>query len=144
MPGNFLNGLTSLENNPTQKAIFGAKDLKKGNFFVTSRSHWKTCECCSRYESNETGKFLPITGLEIISPDSFLRKYPEGSTVYVMNSNYFNEIKEMSLSRYNYIKLINKLFELLQFLALKRNVKTLPFTNWDVLCAKEIAVKILL
>jgi hypothetical protein len=48
--------------------------------------------------------FLPVTGLKILSPDSFLREYPEGTNIYVMNTNYINEIKEMSLSRHHYIE----------------------------------------
>jgi len=49
------------------------------------------------------GKSLPVTGLQVLSPESFLSQYSEGTTVYVMNSNYIEEIKSMSLHRYNYV-----------------------------------------
>ena len=49
------------------------------------------------------GRFLPITGLKVLSPDDLLRLYPKGTTVYVMNTNYINEIREMSLCKYNYV-----------------------------------------
>ena len=49
------------------------------------------------------GKFLPVTGLQVLSPQLLLSHYPERATVYVMNSNYIDEIKSMSLYRYNYV-----------------------------------------
>jgi len=49
------------------------------------------------------GKFLPVTGLHVLSPETLLSHYAEGATVYVMNSNYIDEIKSMSLYRYNYV-----------------------------------------
>ena len=49
------------------------------------------------------GKFLPSTGLLVQSPSEALARLPKGSTIYVMNSNYLDEIKEMSDDRFNYI-----------------------------------------
>jgi hypothetical protein len=49
------------------------------------------------------GKFLPVTGLKVLSPESLSLHYPEGTTVYVMNSNYIEEIKSMSQYRYDYV-----------------------------------------
>lgn len=48
------------------------------------------------------GKYLPLTGLQVESPESALPKIPQGSTIYVMNSNYLNEVIEMSKNKYNY------------------------------------------
>jgi hypothetical protein len=50
------------------------------------------------------GKFIPVTGLMVNSPDQAMMKLKDGATVYVMNSNYLKEIKEMSNHRFNYIK----------------------------------------
>lgn len=49
------------------------------------------------------GRFLPATGLRVLSPANALTLLPEGSTIYVMNSNYMEEIKEMSHNAFNYI-----------------------------------------
>lgn len=49
------------------------------------------------------GKFLPSTGLRVQSPSEAFATLPKGSTIYVMNSNYLEEIKEMSNNAYNYI-----------------------------------------
>lgn len=48
-------------------------------------------------------KFLPATGLEVRSPEIGLRDLSSGATIYVMNSNYINEIREMSGNKFNYI-----------------------------------------
>jgi nucleoside-diphosphate-sugar epimerase len=50
------------------------------------------------------GKYLPSTGLLVRSPSDALATLPKGSTIYVMNSNYAEEIKEMSGHAYEYIQ----------------------------------------
>ena len=49
------------------------------------------------------GKYLPATGLKVESPEDALRNLPAGSTIYVMNSNYLEEIRAMSDNAYHYI-----------------------------------------
>ena len=49
------------------------------------------------------GKYLPATGLRIQSPAEALTTLPAGSTLYVMNSNYLNEIRSMSANQYLYV-----------------------------------------
>lgn len=49
------------------------------------------------------GKYIPLTGLKVYSPDQAMMQLKDGATVYVMNSNYLKEIKEMSNHRFNYV-----------------------------------------
>lgn len=49
------------------------------------------------------GKYLPSTGLLVQSPSAALATLPKGSAIYVMNSNYVEEIEEMSGHAYEYI-----------------------------------------
>lgn len=49
------------------------------------------------------GKFLPGTGLKVQSPQTGLIDLPSSTIIYVMNSNYMNEIKEMSKNKFKYI-----------------------------------------
>lgn len=49
------------------------------------------------------GKFLPGTGLPVKSPMQGLAELQSGSTIYVMNSNYLEEIKQMSRNIFKYI-----------------------------------------
>lgn len=51
------------------------------------------------------GHFLPATGLLVSSPEEGLQKLEVGSDLYVMNSNYFEEIKKLSFNRFNYIRI---------------------------------------
>ena len=49
------------------------------------------------------GKYLAATGLEVHSPEDALKSMPPSSTIFVMNSNYLDEIKQMSQKKYRYI-----------------------------------------
>ena len=49
------------------------------------------------------GKFLPATGLKVLSPERALVDLPTNAAIYVMNSNYLQEIKEMSHNKFHYI-----------------------------------------
>lgn len=50
------------------------------------------------------GRYLPSTGLLVQSPQDALAKIPQGSQIYVMNSNYLKEIVEMSGNQFKYIE----------------------------------------
>ncbi len=51
------------------------------------------------------GKFLPGTGLQIRSPLEGLKIMPVGASIYIMNSNYLEEIKDMSGHLFNYVRI---------------------------------------
>jgi SAM-dependent methyltransferase len=50
------------------------------------------------------GRYLPATGLRVQSPAEALPTLPAGSSIYVMNSMYLREIKEISVNRYHYVE----------------------------------------
>lgn len=54
------------------------------------------------------GKFLAATGIQVQSPAQALPQLPVGSTIFVMNSNYLDEIKRISNNAYNYIGMNNE------------------------------------
>jgi Methyltransferase domain len=49
------------------------------------------------------GKYLPASGLLVQSPEQALATLPHGSTIYVMNSNYLEEIRMLSSNAYTYV-----------------------------------------
>jgi SAM-dependent methyltransferase len=51
------------------------------------------------------GKFIAGTGLEIKSPEQGLLELEEGDTIFVMNSNYLEEIKAMTNNNYHYVSI---------------------------------------
>ena len=52
---------------------------------------------------SKQGKILARTGLQVKSPEQGLLDIEVGSTLYVMNTNYMNEIKE--ITKHNFIYL---------------------------------------
>ncbi|MDC0572449.1 class I SAM-dependent methyltransferase [Luminiphilus sp.] len=49
------------------------------------------------------GKFMPVTGVPVISPETAASDLPAETLVYVMNSNYLSEIRRMSGNKFNYV-----------------------------------------
>ncbi|MDQ0084923.1 SAM-dependent methyltransferase [Variovorax boronicumulans] len=54
------------------------------------------------------GKYMAGTGLAIVSPDRALESLPPGAHVFVMNSNYFEEIVAQSCGRFRLVKVDKK------------------------------------
>lgn len=50
-------------------------------------------------------RFLAATGIKVESPDDVLPQLADGENIYVMNSGYLAEIKQMTGQRFNYITL---------------------------------------
>lgn len=49
------------------------------------------------------GKFVAATGLQVCAPEQVLPSLPPKSPIYVMNSNYMDEIMQMTHNAYTYI-----------------------------------------
>jgi hypothetical protein len=49
------------------------------------------------------GKFLPVTAVQVCSPEQAMQLLPDNSAIYVMNSNYLNEIREFTRNKFNLI-----------------------------------------
>jgi len=49
------------------------------------------------------GKYLPGTGLLVHSPEQAMERLPRGANVYVMNSNYLDEIRTSTNNHFNYL-----------------------------------------
>ncbi|CNJ13205.1 Uncharacterised protein [Mycobacterium tuberculosis] len=47
------------------------------------------------------GKFVPATGLRVMSPEDGMATLAPGSEICVMNSNYLEEIRKMTGDRFN-------------------------------------------
>ena len=53
-------------------------------------------------------KYLPYTAIKVSSPDEIFDLLPAKSTIFVMNSNYLEEIKKMSKNLFNYVSVDNE------------------------------------
>jgi len=48
-------------------------------------------------------KYIPATGIKINSPEIAYKEIKEGDNIFVMNSNYYEEIRSATNNKYNYI-----------------------------------------
>ena len=85
-------------------AVWGG--ASKGVIFtlLMSRLRWPI-ELVIDINPAKQGKYLPVTGLMVHSPQEGLARLPSGATLYVMNSNYLEEIKKMSNNTYRYVSI---------------------------------------
>lgn len=51
---------------------------------------------------DKQGRYLPLSGLRVSSPQEALDELADGANLFVMNSNYLEEIKRMTLGRFVY------------------------------------------
>ena len=102
-PKNFTYSLTSSNYNHSEKtAIWGG--ASKGVVFALLKARaGQPVGIVIDINPVKQGKYLPSTGLLVHSVEEALKVLPKDSTVYVMNSNYFEEIKNMSNNTFKYI-----------------------------------------
>nr|WP_288257202.1 class I SAM-dependent methyltransferase [uncultured Pseudomonas sp.] len=51
---------------------------------------------------SKQGRYLPLSGVRVSSPEEAMAVLPDGANLFVMNSNYLEEIKRMTDERYVY------------------------------------------
>lgn len=103
-PDDFLSSLNSVDRaeNSEYSAVWGG--ASKGVIFTLLKARMGTpVTCIIDINPAKQGKYLPMTGLRVQSPEEALSSLPNGATIFVMNSNYLEEIKKMSGNAFNYI-----------------------------------------
>lgn len=100
-PDNFLR---SLDDNAMHKpsAVWGG--ASKGVIFSLLRERLgRPVDLVIDINPAKQGKYLPATGLMVHSPEAGLARLPAEATIYIMNSNYLEEIRQMSNNAYQYV-----------------------------------------
>jgi len=105
-----LNFLQKLEGYQTEKqaisAIWGG--ASKGVIFALLKSRLgQSIDLVIDINPAKHNKYLPSTGIKVRSPSEIFDLLPDRSTIFVMNSNYLEEIKEMSKHLFNYVSIDN-------------------------------------
>lgn len=104
-PSDFLNGFNLKKRpgqNTTPVSVWGG--ASKGVIFsLLRRRAGLPVDTVVDVNPAKQGKFLPATGLKVLSPEIALADLPSNSVIYVMNSNYLQEIIEMSHNKFHYI-----------------------------------------
>lgn len=103
-PDDFLASLESAEQNTTEPTIVWGGGSKGVIFSLLRSRNGSPVSAVVDVNPAKQGRFLPVTGLNVLSPSELLSRFTAGSTVYIMNSNYSEEIKEMSRFQYNYVE----------------------------------------
>jgi len=87
--------------NSEYSAVWGG--ASKGVIFALLKARMGLQLLYYRYQPGKTGQIPAMTGLRVQSPEEALSSLPNGATIFVMNSNYLQEIKQMSGNAFNYI-----------------------------------------
>jgi len=105
-PGDFLDGierLCSIAGSRERNAIWGA--ASKGVVFaVYLQRAGARLEFAIDINPAKQNKYLASSGLLVLPPEQALRLLQPGDNVFVMNSNYLDEIVAQSGNQYHYCK----------------------------------------
>jgi len=102
-PSDFLLTLECEKEKKEYAAIWGG--ASKGVIFALLKERaGSPVDMVIDINPAKQGKYLPATGLKVLSPREALSILSDGATIFVMNSQYLNEIREMSDDAFNYIE----------------------------------------
>lgn len=101
-PQDFLSAINTIQESKTKKVIWGG--ASKGVIFALLMERaGQPVDIVIDINPAKQGKYIAATGLEVLSPDAALPELSPGSSIYVMNSNYLEEIRTMTKNAYTYI-----------------------------------------
>lgn len=102
LPDDFMRGIEEPLSGLQQAAVWGG--ASKGVIFSLLKERCGSpVKTVIDINPAKQGKYLPATGLLVQSPAQAMEHLPPASTIYVMNSNYLEEIKAMSNNAYSYV-----------------------------------------
>ncbi len=110
-PVRFPPGFTQLADMPIpsvtgRSAVWGG--ASKGVIFTLLKARaGQAVDIVIDINPAKQGKYLAGAGIQVQSPAKALPRLPPGSPIFVMNSNYLDEIKRMSGNAYHYIEIDN-------------------------------------
>ena len=98
-PADFLNGLTAKDH--TRASVWGA--ASKGVIYSLLRERaGYPVKAIIDLNPAKQGKYLPGTGIKVMSPKDAMMLLQKGDTITVMNPNYLGEIKRISNHKFKY------------------------------------------
>lgn len=105
LPSDFLPPTAGTsQDSPQPRAVWGA--ASKGVIYSLLRERaGAPVEILMDINPAKCGKFVPATGLRVMSPDDGTAELPPGAEICVVNPNYIEEIRAMTEGRFNLIGL---------------------------------------
>lgn len=110
-PSDFLNDIHRFSSLAKQQrcAIWGG--ASKGVIFALYMQRAGVdINCIIDINTAKQNKYIGATGLKIASPESGLKQLQTGDTIFIMNSNYLNEIIAQSNNQYTYLQVDRREF----------------------------------
>lgn len=102
IPPNFLSSLPTktLKNDP-RNVLWGA--ATKGVIFsVMSKNNGFKIDTAIDINPAKQNKYMAMSGVKIISPSDFMLTENNGTIIYIMNSNYYSEIVDLTKNQFQY------------------------------------------
>ena len=103
LPPDFTNNIAEQNRTEQNRTVIWGGASKGVVFALLKARAGHSANTVIDINPAKQGKYLPGTGLQVKSPAQGLENLEAGSTIYVMNSNYLEEIKQMSNNVFNYI-----------------------------------------
>lgn len=104
-PIDFLDGMDELckSSKSIRKAVWGG--ASKGVIFsLMMQRRGVKIDYLIDINPAKQGKFVGVSGLEVSSPAYAMKHLQQNDDIFVMNSNYLDEIIKMSDNQFNYIR----------------------------------------
>ncbi|MCH2273499.1 MULTISPECIES: class I SAM-dependent methyltransferase [Thalassospira] len=106
LPSDFTSGINR-STESSKVAIWGG--ASKGTIFSFYRNLTKKpVDIVIDINPAKQGKYLAGTGLKVLSPEDGIKLLDPGSTIYVMNSNYIEEIRNQTKNNFSLIGVDNE------------------------------------
>lgn len=103
LPADFLASITSLGVADTHPKVIWGGASKGVIFALLMERNGSPVHTLIDINPAKQGKFIAATGLQVQAPEQVLPTLPRKSPIYVMNSNYMDEIMHMTHNAYTYI-----------------------------------------
>jgi hypothetical protein len=102
-PAGFFDGASFPASDRSEQSIVWGGASKGVIFSLLMERNGRAVDAVIDINPAKQGCYLPATGLRVQSPAEVLSGLAGGSTIFVMNSNYLEEIKAMSDHAFDYV-----------------------------------------
>lgn len=109
LPADFLDGvdhaIAAIKNQPGRKNVIWGGASKGVIFALQMRRRGKvTPDFVIDINPFKQGKFMPVTGVPVLSPEDGMSGMTRRDAIFVMNSNYYDEIVKITENKFIYYK----------------------------------------
>lgn len=108
LPEDFMGSIDATLSSVEHQAVVWGGASKGVIFSLLKARRGDPVDLVVDINPSKQGKFLAGTGLMVMSPEVLEASILSGATIYVMNSNYLEEIRQMTNNKYEYVGVIDE------------------------------------